>query len=431
MTINLIKLNSNVFDEACSYCGYSMKSNDYYFYGWRALYDCTCEKCNAHFLMDMPIFSGIPYPAIYDKDQKTVINDVPAWWGGALENGLLKISSERVISEIKVDKKNNKLIIFNLFDPVFGHSFMRLEHLTHYVRNKDFNNYDLLVLIPFQLRYLIKKFECTVSIIEVKIPFSSYRNFYETIDKNVKCITQNYSSVYIEMLKYPQQEFLNLDMLNLPINKWPKSIGKVVIVYRKDRTIGFSKRMQYLFYCNLIKLIHDLDVDVFMIGDSDVYEFPGVKDLRAANFTVNTDELWNQTCCGAIVVGVHGSHMLIPSLCSAYTIEFVSYGKLYNFGQASAFLNTLNQQETVQKYRYVYGNGHLSNIDPGLVFEIIKSIVIVMNNIFNAVYKEKFSSLGEVRLSYKKNKVGALQSERGCFKKIAEMFNKIRRKGNF
>lgn len=425
---NLFELNINNFTEICIYCESKLTLEEYYFYGWRSLYDCHCSKCKANFLIDMPIFSGIPYPAIYDKDKKKIVNDVATWWGEPLENISLKILKDDVISNIKINMKKDKLIVFNLLDFVFGHSFMRLERLTYYIDNEEYIEYDFLVLIPSQLRYLLSKFEDKISIIEIKISFPKYRCFYTCIDEEVKNITQNYSSIYCEMLKYSQQEFLKLEKLNLPITKWVDEIKKIVIVYRKDRTVGATNRAQYVFYKKLICLLNTLNVEVIIIGDKDTYYFSKVNDIRVNKFESTTDNIWNEACSGGITIGVHGSNMLIPSLCSSYNIEFVNIDKLYNFGQATAFLETLNQQETIQKYRYIYGNEYLSDINPKIVYELIKSIVIKMNSTFNAVNQEKYGDLNTVRKLYKK--YNSVKSNYSFYERAIKQLYNIRKKLN-
>jgi len=376
----------------------------------------------------MPIFTGIPYPAIYDKNKNEIVNDVPSWWGEPLKNISSNLISDNVISDIKNIKKKDKLIIFNLLDIVFGHSFMRLEKLTQYIGNDDFNEYDFLVLIPFQLRYLIATFESELSVVEVKLPFEHYKNCFTSIDEEVKSIINKYTDVYCETLSYPQQESLKLGTLNLPIDKWVSDINKVVIVYREDRTVGITKRKQYQFYSRLISLLNRIDAEIYMIGDKDNYLFKGVNDLRVVTFSKTTDDLWNEACSGAITIGVHGSNMLIPSLCSSYNIEFVTNDKLYNFGQATSFLETLNQQETIQKYRYIYGDEFLSDIKPKLVYEIIKSIIVKMNYVFDAVKEEKHGDLDEVRKKYLKSNNANVDFD--LAQKIYHFYVRVRRKLN-
>lgn len=397
---NLLKLDTYSFDEKCVYCGNKLVLEKYFFYGWRYLYECRCTKCQANFLVDMPIFSGIPYPAIYDKDKKKVVNSVADWWKDPLENINLNMVNDNIISYLSISIKRKKIIVFNLLDFVFGHCFMRLERLTYYIDNEKYKEYDFLVIIPSQLRFLIKNFENKISLIETNTSFSKYKYFYTCIDREIKNSIQSYCDVYCEMLKYPQQEFLGLTKLNLPIRKWVNEIDKIVIVYRKDRTVGVTSRSQYIFYKKLILMLGSLDIKIILIGDKDKYWFSNVCDLRVEKMEQNTDDIWNEACSGSITIGVHGSNMLIPSICSSYNIEFVNTDKLYNFGQATAFLENLNHQETIQKYRYVYGNKYLSNIDPKMVYALVKSIVVKMNYVFNAVRHEKFEDIETIRKLY-------------------------------
>ena len=397
---NLLKLDTYSFDEKCVYCGNKLVLEKYCFYGWRYLYECRCKKCNKNFLIDMPIFSGIPYPAVYDKDKKKVVNNVADWWKDPLENINLNMVNDNIISYLSISINRKKIIVFNLLDFVFGHCFMRLERLTYYIDNEEYKEYDFLVVIPSQLRFLIKNFENKLSLIETSASFSKYRYFYTCIDREIKNIIQNYCDVYCEMLKYPQQEFVRLAELNIPITKWVNEIDKIVIVYRKDRIVGVTNRSQYIFYKKLILMLGSLNIRVILIGDKDRYRFYNVCDLRVEKMEPNTDDIWNEACSGSITIGVHGSNMLIPSICSSYNIEFVNTDKLYNFGQATAFLENLNQQETIQKYRYIYGNEHLSNIDPKMVYALVKSIVLKMNYVFNAVRHEKFEDIDTIRKLY-------------------------------
>jgi len=425
---NIFKLNDILLKERCPKCDNQLQIDTFYFYGWRSLYDCSCEGCKDSFLMDMPIFSGIPYPAIYDKKKKKIINSIPSWWGnplGLIENN---ICDTKIISDIKIHQVNNKVILFNLLDIVYGHSFMRLEKLTYYLDNADYETYDLFVLIPKQLRYLIEKYEDSISLIEISLAFPQYKYFYTEIDHVIKYNIKHYDEIYCEMLKYPQQEMIKLDKLNLPIQKWVNEIKKVVIVYRKDRTVGINRRNQYYFYKKLICRLSTLNIEIIMIGDKDKYDFKYITDMRVKQFDKDTDLKWNNACSGAISLGVHGSNLLIPSLCSAYNIEFVNYDKLYNFGQATAFLETLNQQETIQKYRYIYGNQYLTDINPDLVYEVIKSLVIQMNYVFEAVHTEKNANLVKIRSKYEQlNSVG---QKRTLSTKIFHKLIQIRKKIN-
>ena len=397
---SFFKLDPVDFTECCPACGEKLTLKDFKFFGWRFLFDSDCKGCSSKFLIDMPIFSGIPYPAFYDQDVRLVVNQVPKWWSAPLCDIQNRIKSARVVKNISHTRRRDKAIIFNTLDFVFGHSFMRLEILTGYLDNERYDDFDFIVLLPTQLRYLLDRYEQVISIIEIDLPFRDYTYFYTDIDVTVKSIFNEYRDVFCEHLRYPQQEYIDLTRLNLPISKFVASVNKVVISYRTDRTIGITRRSQFKFYKKLINRLKKAGVEVSVIGDKDDFLFSGVKDLRESSINKQVDNTWSNECSGAIVVGVHGSNMLIPSLCSSYCIEIVSSDKLFNFGQASSFYNEMNQQETIQKYRYIYGNRHLSDINPDIVFEVIFSIFLQMNIVFEAVRSEKTSRLFDVRKKY-------------------------------
>jgi len=388
---------------SCKNCDMKLDIDDFFIGGWRSVFQGRCTSCFKEYIFDMPVFTGIPYPSYFDIQKKRNVNIIPKWWNEPFLHiqEEIKKNTKNVILDVIFEKKNEELIIINACDFVFGHSIMKIEHLTHYLKNEDYKEYDILIIIPKQIDYLIPD-SYKISKIIVNNSFSDSKKFYREIDLRVKMILKNYEKVQYSMLPYPEPKHLRLSLLNMQQKKFVDVIKKIVIVYRRDRTIGRNSIAQFIFYSRLIKKILKIEkINIYIIGEKDQYQYRNIIDKRTYQFTNELDIEWNKICSGAITIGVHGSNMLLPSLCSSYNIEVLPRNKLYNFGQASMFSDTLSALETINKYRFVYGNKYMSDVKPKTIFEIIRSICTVNNNTLNAIHCESSdTNLDKVRDYY-------------------------------
>lgn len=385
----------------CPSCDTFMEFLDWHIYGWRALGEYDCSSCAKRYKIDLPVFTGIPYPAVLCESTQTVVSDTPHWWKEPLEKW--KILERSCCALESKDSNSSSLLILNCVDTVFGHSVNRLLWLTYFIDKTKFDNVDVLLLIPKSLRYLLNRIKRELHVLELDTTFGENKCIILEVDRQVKAFAEKYERVRLCSHPYPQPEDLKPSLLNLPVQKNVEKIDKIVIVYRVDRTVGYNLRCQSSFYKRLISRIDRYlpSIKIYLIGDKDKYSYTSAIDLRSNVFSEVIDKEWNEACSGAITIGVHGSNMLLPSLCSSHNIEFVNKDKLFNFSQATIFSDECSVLSTIHKYRYIYGNQDLSDIKVDQVFEVVRSIVAGMNHIFNAISLERTASILKAQNEYR------------------------------
>jgi hypothetical protein len=78
-----------------------------------------------------------------------------------------------------------------------------------------------------------------------------------------------------------------------------------------------------------------------------------ISDLRTPNPTVEDELTWCKECARShTVVGVHGSHMLLPSVLSGAVVELMPWFKLPHLGQDLVIADETSHEPKVCLFRY-------------------------------------------------------------------------------
>ncbi|HVF44385.1 MAG TPA: hypothetical protein VM936_15280, partial [Pyrinomonadaceae bacterium] len=92
-----------------------------------------------------------------------------------------------------------------------------------------------------------------------------------------------------------------------------------------------------------------------LVNDGEREELPGwVKDLRRTTLDDEGERAWCERYAAShLVVGVHGSNMLLPSAHAGGVVEFIGPGRWGNFTQDILFRDAGDCRETFFRYRFV------------------------------------------------------------------------------
>lgn len=381
--INKIKIYPNIdYSIKCPVCKIKMKNLEFVCNGIRNLSKCFCQVCKDEYFVDLPSGQSLYTPMSVNVRTKAVYGDSqPEWYKDPLVNGL----NNKIYDMVKITKKTSydskSLILFNCLDYLFGHSLLKIFNL--YSNEIDFKN--CWVIAPMKFKKYIPKSIGKVWLVDIEIKKLS--QWYENINQQINAELPKYESVFLaELQSHP--EFKNdifFEKSSLPVYQEKKE-KRITLVYREDRTWGNGKLIQYL---NLIRLIFiiksrfkDYHISITGFGRSFSF-FNLVDDLRV---DVDVDEApedkwikaWNESIC---VIGVHGSNLLLPSIYSYSVIELLPFDRFGNLLQDYFFSNQ-SVRESMFKYRIVYGNKYLSDVNPTIVFSVLKSVIEDKNNFY-------------------------------------------------
>ena len=327
------------------------------------------------------------YPIKFNKSTKEILEGELNFFNKYFyENYTSPIKLSKSDYSLKLNPKKEKCLIINLLDNCFGHSLLKVFNLIE-IHKKFNNDFDLLVIVPKSLEYLIpadKFIFCTVNIsfsnLEKCFDFSPILDKVKIKYKNFDCVTTS---------TYNQYSDKNV-LLDFFFEKIDNNIQKnILFYYRSDRYRKWNGRFQGR---NITKLYQFLkpyfssDVKFIILGELDDYKFPSwIVDKRVNKYSPEVDKEYNQEFSkSAITMGVLGSNLVLPSLLSLSTLHLVPNHKRHNTLEDSISLidSTFN---TWYSNLQVFGNSSLNSIKS---INLFSHIIILFSSFLEKKYKQ-------------------------------------------
>ena len=366
----------------CPVCKVKMRNLEFVSNGIRNMSRCICPLCKDKFFVDLPSGQSLYTPLLVNIRTKVVYGDSqPGWYKDPLVNGM----NNKIYDRIKIKKKSNfnskSVVLFNCLDYLFGHSLLKVFNL--YSKEIDYKN--CWVIAPIKFKKYIPNSVGKIWLIDIEMKKNS--QWYENINQQIKAEFLKYESVFLAVLQ-SHPKFNNdvfFEKSDLPTYQEIKK-KRITIIYREDRTWGRGMFMQYVNLMKLIILIKKRfkDYQISITGSGKSFNFFNLIEDFRVDETVNEVpddkwiKIWNESIC---VIGVHGSSLLLPSIYSYSVIELLPNDRFGNLLQDYLFSNK-SIKESMFKYRIVYGNKFLSNVNPTTVFSILKSIIEDKDNFY-------------------------------------------------
>ncbi|PRY86954.1 hypothetical protein CLW00_10722 [Mongoliibacter ruber] len=235
-------------------------------------------------------------------------------------------------------KSSDKVILLNCLDDCFGHVFTKLWNACFIPEG-----YDLIVVIPQQCAWMVP--QEVAEIWAVPVTVSQIGKGLGKFDDQIKRALEDFSEVllhpgyvHLDHLKVPLEKVLKLKRFSLPdfLVKTPR-IG---IVLREDRFWLNSRFLEFLFLVckktgtlekykfiflrrqrrlvlqlNQVLEKHFPDLEFYVSGLGTSGDYPAyIQDLRVDEIISENELSRNQIYAETqLVIGVHGSHLLVPT----------------------------------------------------------------------------------------------------------------------
>lgn len=369
----------NGITNTCPDCGGSVEDRGVEFTGMHVLNRIYCSKCG-EFLIDMPAGHGKYYKTSYSlRDRKGIIDNSTGQW---FLNTLINTAENNVnpeISLVRITKRTDKVIIISAIDVCYGHSLLRLMTSIHYARYLHDN--DMLILIPRKLLWMVPDFIDNVIAVDIKESESDC--FINGLDRAVKEITKKYRDVFLaeeyekiymhkDISKFTGIEVRDHDsIMNGPMQigfiwrenrVWSKSSRFARIMLSARRRIwkyfpDIMLKRQYHNVKALFERMHSCipDAHYYIAGFGKYGSFPSYIDDRRVN-TINSEietewvQLYRDS---SLIIGIHGSNMIIPSAYSAMTLNLMPIYKWQNMAEDIMPQDEGNPFITLFRYRLI------------------------------------------------------------------------------
>jgi hypothetical protein len=341
----------------CPFCSNDLVNlNEHIFQGIHLLAKFNCPACTRSFFHTLPIGHDLLFPISFDEMGRLRNSDVRAeqWLVGPLLDSFFKAKKMEVAIEKEVFHQAEDAIILNCLDNCFGHSFFKLWNAQ--VLKAKYPDKSIIVFIPKRMRWLLTDFIDEVWSFDASFKDLGkfLRNLNEEVNKN---LLSRFSKVFVskaythlDLEKVDLKAILKTERFNL--EKFEDFPPQVTFALRDDRfwhknpleffvfkvfvKLGLSKKIFIWRQSQLInrtarKIKEKLtDAEFYATGlDRTGRLSPMINDLRVKSPGAQNEMQWCQLYSKShVVIGVHGSNMLIPTALAGGFIEILPRHKI-------------------------------------------------------------------------------------------------------
>ncbi|MDN3690590.1 hypothetical protein [Cyclobacterium jeungdonense] len=343
----------------CPRCGAESKDiGELFFQGTHVLSEQNCRDCGLDFYATLPIGHAALFPVAFSRNGNhfRYNREEGSWMVRPLIESFQNESDAQ--AEIKLLQPNpgGDLILVNCLDSCFGHVFTKLWNV--YLLKKQFPSKTLAVLVPARCRWLITDGE--VEIWSVDLPLEEMGKCMLGLDAWVKEQFRRFASVALsEVPVHPPLEGLDFEEIlrarPFALEDFDHQPLQVTFIWRSDRfwlnsrlldflhkasiKFGFQDPVRRLFCYRQASLLGQLArklrkslpearLVVTGLGKEGRLHWR-CQDERVEAIDEAVERTWNEIYRHSqLVLGVHGSHMLIPTALSAGFVEILPRHKV-------------------------------------------------------------------------------------------------------
>ncbi len=329
------------------------------FHGVHTLVDCLCQNCGFDFYQTLPIGHDLTFPIQFSPDGKKSFYHpkAKAWLAQPLITSVAKELGVKAEISLHVNKTTSDVIVVNILDNCFGHVFTKVWNA--YTLIKSHPNWGIVVICPAQCAWMLP-----VDIAEswiVHLPLNKLNQKIEGLDEFVKLQFKRFNKITLShtYTHLDHHRYINLEeVLKTPrfdLTKFSESDPHITFIWREDRFWHNSHLMDLLFMGSVKFKIQSVFKPIFVYRQLYLItksariiakQFPKaiisiaglgktgtfnqqIFDCRVKEITPEIEIQWNMLFSKShLVIGVHGSNMLIPSGLSAGFINLVPRYKI-------------------------------------------------------------------------------------------------------
>lgn len=319
-----------------------------------------CAACKLEFLRDLPVGFAVDHPMAIAKNTGQLYN--PTKGDGWIYGPLLKAFHGPDEGEVRIERVVNRscdqVIILNTLDFLYGHVLLKLFNAADYMRS--YPDKGLVVIVPRMYAWLIPDGVAEAWIVDLKL--GEMGGWRMALDRFVQERLAEYRAV--ELAKgYAHPSLIGIDIEQFTrvkpfeLEDFTSASAQITFVVRQDRLWyrnrlarfihrvvrkigilpGLPAWMQDRLVASTIRKIRQrLPSAAFtVVGLGRRRGLPeGVEDLRAIRMDLDTELAWCRAYAKSqVVVGVHGSNMILPTAHAAGCVEILPYDRYGNIVQ--------------------------------------------------------------------------------------------------
>ncbi|MBL7962343.1 MAG: hypothetical protein JNM31_00735 [Flavobacteriales bacterium] len=321
-----------------------------------------CTHCGLDFLKDLPVGFAVDHPMAIDRVTGELFNPTHGeyWIHGPLVEGFRSPSDRPFKIERIVHRSCSEVVVLNTLDFLYGHVLLKLFNAQYYLDHHP--DKGLILILPRMYAWLVPRGVAEVWLVDIRL--GEAHAWSTCIDAFVQDSLRQYDRVYLGK-GYAHPEFLGVDIERFtgitPFNteRFDSLPRQVTFVTRVDRLwfrhpmvklawrvlnkLGLKRLVGPWFVADqdrmmrsvmkiLRKAYPDIRFTITGLGDAD--PALGSADLRTRRMTDDVEREWCKAYSQSqVVLGVHGSNMILPTAFAAGCLEILPYDRYGNIVQ--------------------------------------------------------------------------------------------------
>lgn len=333
------------------------------FPGVHVLGEYRCRSCGYEFYHDLPVGFAVDHDVAIGKHDGRMFDAKGAeqWVWGPLMEGFKQPSDQEVRIERKVFKECRDIILLNALDFLYGHVLLKLWNAQYYLDKHP--ELGLVIILPKSFEWLVPEGTAEVWLVDQRL--GQAHGWYRGIDRFVQERLKEHASVQLgKGYAHPDKSLVDIErfcgVAPFPVAEFMQRPRQVTFVLREDRLwfrspltkflwrvcnkLGLRKALNGIFLADQQRLAMatwrrireaypDAKAVVVGLGEATL-DRPDVTDLRTRRMDQTTELRWCRAYADSqLVVGVHGSNMLLPTILAGGCIEILPYDRYGNIVQ--------------------------------------------------------------------------------------------------
>jgi hypothetical protein len=330
----------------------------YLFQGIHILADCTCQQCATDYFHSLPVAHDKHFPIAFSKDGKVETFDEKArhWLARPLIQSILDSKTLEISIQRTIKNPHQDVILLNCLDFCYGHVLLKLANAQKYL--EQFPDKGLIVLIPSSFEWLVPDGVAEVWSINARL--SQLLSFLPTLDTFVHATLPEYQSfrispvpIHPDSMQIDWEKFLRTSRFQL--HRFSDTAPCISFIYREDR-LWLNKKTDNLLwkllsktglrpyvkryfltlqnkrFAQIARRVQKVlpDATFLLIGLGQTASCPQpLQDKRKTALSSQDEWEWCRLYAQShLVVGMHGSNMLIPTALAGGFIELLPEYKI-------------------------------------------------------------------------------------------------------
>jgi hypothetical protein len=374
-------------DHECPYCRVRLSVKGWHIPGMRNLADLLCGLCGRAFYGDLAAGQALYTPMLLEKATGAV-HDAHGveWFAGWLRDSYARRADEPVPFDVQEWRAITRpVVLLNCLDTLYGHSLLKLLNAQYYLDRRP--DVDLVVMVPSALAWMAP--DGAAQVWSVGLPLRRGTEWNEWLAREIRRRVEAFDGVSLShALSHPRLDEFDIERFTrvkpFPLDEWDARLRRpaVTFIWRDDRPwraptyaasstwrerlrrlIAFQSRLrggQSELVSELAEALRrDLPaLDFAVVGlaeERGLGKLPKwVGDLRRSALDDDAERGWCERYAAShVVVGVHGSNMLLPSAHAAGVVELIGPERWGNFTQDVLFRDAGDCRETLFRYRFI------------------------------------------------------------------------------